>query len=745
MSFAKGIKKIDDFSNTGVIEQLGNSDVDSSLNDLFSYLYNHILNPEEDIQFIKASNTIKNLLNLTSRKLIVTKEFFEKLDFYMISKINHIFINFQYVEKDDDDEICIFPLQLFYNQLCNEFEILAKAMYPLFHGLSTTIETENLPKFKNSLSKLEKFKQLNSTGYPVSEIQYFLCQIFLTYCHDHNEKLYHTTSDKMKLANKTVSKLCMNFQLILNPDNEDHDYISELNQICSLYKIGFYLENLTDNLALLTMINKSFFYSCENIKKKLYEEKDQRSTFLKLELIFFKIHHIFKTINSLNSKNSIVSIMLDRVNVIFQSDNAYLIDSIAHLYDLMIVSENTETNNGIEEEKYQENDDDDFENINEKNVRIAFQFFKSMDWDLEIWDIAVDKFTEQLYSKIDTPNEDKLKEMVKFFDQLFENLIKLSKFKIFYKRELVKSYCELIIESWSNHFKRDFIGHYVYYLDYKLKNLPKSKDRIKLEYSIQQLIQSFSLIFPNLSTNQKLRFKKRYFTLLIQRMLNTLFQSEENLFINICDCEEDFGNQLDKFYKINFDENDEINNIIKDMIYAYNKNEEFNENYKYPYDEYSNINIIGLNKKYDLNSDNIERIALSNKENTILKDYKKWIKKCLVNEKRLLGSTKIKLELNYEYSKFEFNYNLTNGSSIILICNMYQGLILQLFNDYDNLGINKISELLSMQDEIVKKNLEILSSKRNPILLQKGDEWVINDEFEIHDKIKHLSGSLVIK
>lgn len=740
MSFLDGITKSENDSRIRYIkenETLSTIDLETDINSLLDYLHNHILNPfsyMSNSSFLNSCDVVKTLLKLTNKKSIMTEKFYGLLDMYMITRFEVIYEELGQIDVEKEKRF--YPIIMFYDCLCRDFEPFSIIMYPLFHGLGISMETENLPRIKQSLSKFDKIKQLSSIGYPISEIHLYTNYLLLRYVHDHSEKLYHIGNPRMKLSNQTVKILIADFREELN--DETSDSFDNL-KIMNVFQVALYITKSINDQSLLNMLIKAVIQGCKTVQSELYVKDNEFKVFLKLDRIIRRVQDFMAMLFQLDPEFDFE--IYETIKVIFQSDHLYIINTICLLYKALF-------------EKSVEQVDDC-----EKNLKIGMKLFQLWGQSRILTD-AITKFMEELADSIGAVNEDKLKDMVKYFDSLtkiLKRLVEIEGLNLDDNNDtLCNIFMKLRINKWNSRFKRDFIGHYAYYLDYKLKNIPKSKDRTRLENSIQDLIESFKIVYSNLNVNQKIRFKKRYLTLLVQRLLNTLFDNNEALGINICDCEEDFGAQFDQLNQTYFNNEFEhdVSKTIKDLVYSYTKFQEYNK--LRHEDEDENFQIIGLNNLYNLNQDvrngHVPIMALSKHEIDVIKEYKKWIKKELINDKVVMNSSKIKLDLDYALSKYEIQFDISSnedddeGEVVTLVVNMYQGMILQLFNKYSELNADKISELLHLDVVLVNKHLGVLGNKKNQLLIRNDDnKWTVNDGFKVSDKVRSSGGVVVIK
>ena len=89
--------------------------------------------------------------------------------------------------------------------------------------------------------------------------------------------------------------------------------------------------------------------------------------------------------------------------------------------------------------------------------------------------------------------------------------------------------------------------------------------------------------------------------------------------------------------------------------------------------------------------------------------------------------------------QIEIDYTTDTGGTARIDCNLYQGMILRLFDEErdEELAADAISEKLNIIDgNVTLKNLRMLSDEKAPILKETGGKWSINKEFAITEKQK---------
>lgn len=654
----------------------------------------------------------------------------EKVETHIVAKLEELYVNFS---CEEDGLLSDFPLCQFYRIVWSHFKFTESALYPLFHGLNRSIST------KVKISKPEQINALNSIYYPITEIQFLVCKEFIS-------KFANATTDKLygmqkfdKILDASTSRLCKSLKaLFLNELTEDEDSIVLL-KLTDFYLLCHMLEVNTGKYSFLTSIfQKCYVHTLKTIKRILYTDKYMDTVFEKLQYlkeIENKIKsNIFETLHD----SSLVVFKDEEIKLLFSTDTNYLSSVISNMFLKL----------------YHDIDNSSISLIMDK----MREFYDKYDFEMSDWNLGASQFVDTLYQSMEPVNEDKLKDMVKLFTSLTEMACKVQKISLGPQYGFLKNIFQEALKSYWSNFKRDFAGHYAFYLDYRLKLISKSKDRIKLEKELEKVQNGLKVIVGFMNTNSRIKFKRMYATQFVQRMLGSLYHADFTLYTNISDCELEMSTALDlicKEYQYGEPMMD-IYNQIQDSYERYKKFESFLTENAINHTGMDSIDMIALPEELNMaislsssttSSDKqFNKMVLPPEMNQLIKEFRRFYKGELRRSRRS-SEGKLLLQPSYSNSRMTVDYTLPNGTLCHLNCNMYHGIILTLFNDIelDHEGFKEadISAKLNIPIDVVNKSLNALGSAKFPILVLSADsKWRINTQLELSQKIIN-SGNVI--
>lgn len=683
-------------------------------------------------------------------------ELVHKVDLKISSTIEETFTEFnhhQYADIGSD-----YPIVAFYEQIWNQFKYLSVIYDPILNrkrarhlkslrtvqsdmGTETETEKEEGEVGEEAEDEEEEDdddeekeeecdeKLYMSNGYEISEIQCRICMQFIDYCYTQGDSLYYTESDKMRILNKSISKLCSSIKNFLLDSFTPRESDVEMEKMSEFFKFSYMIEKITGSECFRSTLSKSFLHACKNVISLLYKPDNYENIYTQLRAVYQQIEKLnfeFSKIDFLSKKNIFNKSNYD---FLFANHDGYFLNALE--YAFMDTYKNFNANTDTDKNK----------------IVAIFKFYSDHGWSFNIWKPASIKFSDSILDKLGDPNEDKFKDMVKYLDGIIPVVERIKRISegVRVDHELVDIFAEQFHIYWSKKFKRDFVGHFNFFIDFKLKTISKNNDRNKLEKELNKLIGLFKLIFPKLSNIQKLKFKKRYQSLFLQRMLNSLFTPNFTSYTNIIDCETDMAGAIDSHMA-------GTKKDIHELV------EEINEAYEI-YSKYCNVSndnvsaMVGLPRNLEQSNDEMLSSNLSLRLPPELisetKEYSRWLKAELRKHKKLGNYIKVKFELSYAYSKLNIDYTLGNGQTIHIICNMYQGLILTLFDEYedgDAISLDTFADKLNVPERMILKHISPLCLKRHALLVMKDDRhWFLNNNFTITEKLSDSSNTLVIK
>lgn len=637
------------------------------------------------------------------------------------------FLDTEFKEFKYDEGIEIlneFPLCKFFNETFKKFQKINLVLYPIFNNCK-----KNQIKDNNNNNKRRII--VSKIDYSISELEIEFYKQFSNKFGNYsgNIETLFKKDDNSKILNNSILRLSKSLKLIYLKKINKTDYEKELFKIIEFYDLCYILERINFDCNLIEVFNKCHQFALKFINDEIFTNDNSDNIFEDIKFIETQDSIINKVI----SENLIIEdVKFFNDELIFDNLYSNQIEYFIKITDIFFkeISNEFKDNNILNEK---------IENFKELEIKIKNKL------NISIFEIVINKIINEFFKNIVKVNEDKLKEMIKFFNNFNKFLIEYDKIDQIFKI----GYFNRIIEGELNRYlkligiKRDICRHFVYYLDYKLKNIVKLKNRNNIENGINNLIKGIEIIVNKFPINKQIIFRKLYLNQFIQRMINSLFSSDFTLFINICDCEKDIILKLDKiFEKINFEDKliKSFNEIIKSHKY-FKEFQELNNN-----NNNDNI-IIGLSNKFKLNNDDddVNEGLIPKDINKKIKEYNKFIRNKFKEEFK--NENKINIKLSYSISKMNIRFNVNENEEIEINCNFYQGLILNLFNENDELNENEICDRLQLNFDIVLKNLKILNDERNySILVKNGDDkWKINLNFEISGRLKNSNNVINIK
>ncbi|KAG0679153.1 hypothetical protein C6P40_003478 [Pichia californica] len=749
--------------------------IDNTDSDKYYQLNNHSLeedylkNREESNLLIRSTiSYLSQDFDILSNDLLKTHEYAQRLSRIGKSKM----IN-QYIElnidriKNNIKELIInsfnsfnnnnsneffteFPLCNFFEIAYTDFKLINIALYPIFNGIRCSFTGNKYDRIR--MDKPSSNIALSSNGYPITELEGEFCrQLILLYGITPIDQLYGK-NENSKLIDLSISRLCKSLKsLYLKEINDDNKIELEIYKISNFFILGNKLKSCGANIDIDNIFFKCHIYVLKSIKNKLFTKDHYDSIFDDIKYIENKI--ILRIISTIkfnkNFKNIIHFNDKNIISLIFNDNIEFFNNIIIRFYhSLFEYFENKDELNDINKE---------FKLKERLNILIELdnKFKNEFKNEFSLIENGAKELVNEFFNSIDLINEEKFKDISKLFDKLILFISKINSiYSIFKIKEPIKQFKIQLIKYWEK-FNKNFEDHYSHYIDHKLKLIVKSKDRNKLEIEIKKLSKNLEIIFPYIEFNEN--FKKMYKIQFLQRMLNSIYESNFTLFTNICDCENEMCKKLDNLFKISNNFNNlSFLKILKDIKKSRLNFIEFKK-----FKNNNKISIIGLpnnlkfiknnylpfnyDKNYNNNEKNLKNSYLKLPSNikSDIKDFKNFLK-LNENSNDKLKDSKLLLELNYSYSRMLIDFTLNDGTICHLDCNFYHGMILSLFNEFNILNENEIAKKLNLLLNITIKYLNNLKSSKCPILKNIENDWMIDENFKITDKIKRANNTIVI-
>lgn len=624
--------------------------------------------------------------DVSAQSVRVLKKLKYELDIQRVYEKSARFMDELYLNTSNNfqSETSDYPLYEFFERCSKIIDKKYSKYYPYANGISD-IKTLGYEK-RFRLNDKEISCKLGDAGYPESQFKYIKCMAFMKYCIEPgNDRLFAISSPKLRLMNKSIVALCEDMKKIVrNVGNIQDNY----EKITRFFKFCSMLQRSTE-MNILSLFAKAYSHVCTEVCEDLRNiggceimlKRAQRYSD-KLE----SIEHEFK-----------IKLEFDITKVHNKSILYYEnVDLISQLFEDLIMG-------------YIEADRD--------MIQRQITSYEKLEWPFQPIELAFKNAIVRKIMQVPIPHANRLKDWVSYIDKL----LKLNNIFAFLKVpsiRLEKQFGLLLQEKWNKISDKDLTGHLAHYFDYKLKNLPRYKDRNKLENELKFLTSCIKYHISNFSLSERVKFQRRYIAMYVQRMISTLFEADFNIYINISDCENEVIDAMVKYLDIK-----EISEIQDNFMKSYD--------YFKQYNTLTGSFIIGLPKEYGV--EDTEKMALPLHMGLELKEYKRWIRD------KLRINKKFKLELNNWMSRVEIDYTTDTGGTARIDCNLYQGMILRLFDEErdEELAADAISEKLNIIDgNVTLKNLRMLSDEKAPILKETGGKWSINKEFAITEKQK---------
>lgn len=702
-----GIPIVDEYDEANEDMFMDTTDVK---NKLYTLMLEYYKEPMVDVfekqQSIRNACTMSNIRNLKTSGTY--DQFLQEVKKCIEERILIIYENFKsdyYNRINDNDD---------YNDLENELPIFS--FYEISWNNFKGIEYIYMPVLHGSKNFLD------SNGYPISDIKSIFLEIFTRlFTRIDISRPFFPIDSNCLIFSKSIQISCNILETYLNVENINEDnlntmivelkdnkkYDVELNKVNNFLKL---YSNINKNLESDTLLDLILIHSLKKIEKKIFIDEKK--------LIIFEILKILKKrLNNLNSKYSNIEISFNRFKI-FNLDlpNEYLNNVIKYRFDKWFKN--------LEDEK------------NELSVLNAFQFYlENSNKEYDITKLFVYSiFENEEENNLVFKNEDKLKDITKWFDNLtdlFDKLNYISERLNF--NEIIDNFSNRFEIYYNKYFKKNILGHLSYYIDYQIK---------KFNYKKLKYINLMKfLIIKNhnnlIATNQ---FLKMYKNSLVKRYLNSEFNNK---------------------FKFNFEKELLICTIIKNSQLSLKNNlinlindlklsVEINDNFKKNFSNKDNEILILNNKLFnnEINKD-IDKVKLPIEMVRKLREFKNFLKNQESIKSENNSNGKLLFNLNYDICLIEIEYLIIKTDEKITIkCNLIQGLIIMLFdNDVDKLSINEIMKKLNLNHDQVLKNLKKITSDKNSSILKQysGNVYMINEDFKISDKIKESGNTLIIK
>ncbi|ODQ49461.1 hypothetical protein PICMEDRAFT_9925 [Pichia membranifaciens NRRL Y-2026] len=701
----------------------------ANVNSILANDQKHITSSLDDIDndLLRVHKAARRIYKWSSSQSVYDhgNEILENTKRYIPSLLEKSYRDFNY---DGKELLTIFPICKFYQEVWNHFKFAESALYPICHGLNRSVHN------RVKVSKPNNIIALNSISYPVTEIQILVCQIFIDkFVHANGDKLYGMQEFDGAL-DASVSRLCKSLKALLLKELSTKDALKESNKVVQFYLFLNMLERNNNNQeVLLPIFQKSYFHTLKTIKRLIYTDVYYDTIFEKLEYIK-NFEHSFTTTLSLALNDPLLTVFNgDEFKILFAQDREFLSSTISTLFLKFF--------NNLDNEKVR------------NQLGAVKKFYEAHGFDETDWTIGALKFVSGLYQSLEIVNEDKLKEMVKLFTSLTEIASRIDMFSRISSFAYVKDLFQEELKTYWSKFKRDFAGHYAFCLDYKLKLVSKSKDRNKLENELEKMQVGLKTILGLMNTNSKVKFKRMYVTQFVQRMLGSLLNADFTLYTNISDCELEMCTVLDDVCK--------GYHYGEPMLEAYQLVQESYKRYK-EFGKYlsendlnhsgiDEIDMVGLPEVLNLSTPFTEiqfnNMVLPLEMGQMMKEFKRFYKNELRRSRRY-SEGKLIIQPNYHYSRMTIDYTPPNGIVCHINCNMYQGMILTLFDDdgsENGLVDTDIATKLNIPIDIVLRCLNALGSTKFPILVKSGDHnWKINIDLEIPQKVINSGNTVTI-
>ncbi|TID30289.1 hypothetical protein CANINC_001169 [Pichia inconspicua] len=641
-----------------------------------------------DVDFHKDFYAVKQLVKLQGRQVYSDSDtFFEKLELKIKAMLKD---KYKRLREEKPGER--YPIVVFFETVKAEIKPYEDVFYLKYHGM-TTIKRMRFSQRLSNLDEVDRYPVLNSFGYAATEIFLVFCYCFGTYMRFASDRI-DGFDDYCSLIEKTYTKFQELMVTAVESRSGSRSLDTFVNSLKDLYLIGSEVGKIDKYVDIVEFFQECYKRVCRKIVENLCQVVNDEDT------LFFKaLKERMSRCEEINEKlknEGFPLIEVERI-VVFAATKKKRINQT--LRNIIL---------------------DCYSKQDIKPLLEVTELCASDDISPD-WSDASERAFTKILKNVNIPNEDKLKEMVKYFDSVNEVLKKLQIFEQITDMSL-RDQTYAFESLWKNNFRRDILNHLAFYADYKLKNMIKLRDRNKFEEELEKVSRVSKFLLELLERNNKIKFRRKYLTLYIQRMVNSLFEDDFTIYTNVCDCEYKMMRCLDIVYakqaigEVNFV------NIHEEMVKAH----EIYERTKLQVP----AKVIGMKHVEDIGSVNEEGDSEGKLENeiiSVMKEYKRVLKKELKELRVISSDTKVKLELSFRYSKFDLDYE-----GVIVRCNLYQCLILRMFNEFNDgveIDIEEFVKNLGFSRKSIERELAFLSSAKTPVLVCGSKGWKINEDY----------------
>lgn len=650
---------------------------------------------DREVDFHKDYHAATQLVRFQGKRVYADGDaFFEKLEF----KIRSLLAD-KYNELRYEPTGVVYPIVVFFESIREKIVPYERVFYFKYHGL-TKIRRFKFSQQLSKLDEIERYPVLDSFGYAVTEIFLVFCYLFGEYLKFDSNRV-RGFSEYADLINKTYMKVQERMVAAVEENGGSELIETFVKGLAELCLIGSEVGKINKDVDIVAFVEECYMKGCkrivDNICEKLVDD----------DIEFF--HVIEERLNKCKE-----------INEKLKDEEIPLID--VSRIAVFVSNKRMETRRSLRNiiiDAYWKQDVSRLMKV----VEVCRK--KGMEIELDWSDVEEESYMELLLS-VEIPNEDKLKNMVRYFDGINEVLNNLKVFENVSFMSLTKT-SKIFTTLWVNNFKRDIPNHLVFYMDYKLKNMVKLKDRNKFEVELVKVLSIAKFVLNPLNRNEKIKFRRKYLSLYVQRMINSLFEDDFTIYTNVCDCESEIARNLDTVYSTQAISELKFSKIHKDMVHAHDIYECTKSQVR--------VKVIGMKRIEELgavNEENDNEVKLEEGIVVAMKEYKKVLKRELKNRKVVVGDTKIRLELSFRHSKFELDYG-----GVVIKCNLYQYLILRKFNDVPDgvtIGTDEFVRWLGINKKIVERELSCLSNVKTPLLVKNENGWKVNEELDSNDE-----------
>ena len=667
------------------------------------------------------------------------------------------------------------PLIELYRYCQHSLRLKLECLYPLYHGLrgiGNSGKHANNPLFKKllrpTMANVQNLTSLNENGYPTSEaidiFKILFVNRFIVNLHDgisaldDDERFYNMNDTNKKIMNRSQRRLFVNlmdlldymkvqfldgrFQLI-NDSEEFDKNIEEPRHFIQLLQ-SFNEEKCIPPIrkCFVKSINESFIKLMSSTStSKFYEVFKLEAKIINIQDLY-NVHHF---------PNDMFDQVLQRdanVQLMKITMEGYLIEA----YQGKITRGFQRECGWISQKRYMR----------------------------DAWESTISKFLADQLSLLGKPVEESLKQMSSYIEKLSEVAVKMDKIvqnctsnepsseaeaeaetetetetgeKNVQSREVIATISRLsktaITSHWKTHLQRPFPRHYAHYLNYKLKSIVKANSRKKFENDLHRLRLGISIILPMFTTSDRVDFKRLYETMIIPRMISILYDANFNIYTNVMDAELEISEQCDELLPKHEGGQVFLKSICEEVERAYNDIDGLRELVcgKVPELEgweMAKFMFLPLSiapHAADIAMKKKDALAMPSVMNAAMRQFKVEVKNRVQSRNGNKngngnGSCKLKFGLDYANSRMELEMSTHDGTPLLVSCNMFQGLILTLFDDgIEKIDVSMVSRKLNMREDVARRHLRVLSSERMRLLVEVDDaSWMVNERFSIPAK-----------